>query len=94
MVSADFSAASGARTGHSLLLIPYAASLMLNSVTSGPQVGKFPNEVISEQQPFSGVEIEMTLVVQVQAPGRIDEASARSVLENSGALKVEKPDLY
>jgi hypothetical protein len=57
-------------------------------------VGKFPNEVISEQQPFSGVEIEMTLVVQVQAPGRIDEASARSVLENSGALKVEKPDLY
>jgi predicted nucleic acid-binding protein len=31
---------------------------------------------------------------QVRAPGGIDEATARIVLENSAALKVEKPGLY
>ena len=70
------------------------ASLRLDSVTAGPQVGKFLDEVMSHLQALPGVNIEMTLEVQVRAPGGIDEATARIVLENSAALKVEKPGLY
>jgi hypothetical protein len=36
----------------------------------------------------------MSLEVKVRAPGGIDEATARIVLENSAALKVDKPGLY
>jgi hypothetical protein len=70
------------------------ASVRLDSVTAGPQVGKFLDEVMSHLQALPGVNIEMTLEVQVRAPGGIDEATARIVLENSAALKVEKPGLY
>ncbi len=73
---------------------PYTASVKLDSVTAGPQVGKFLDEVMSHLQALPGVEIEMTLEVQVRAPGGIDEATARIVLENSAALKVEQPGLY
>ncbi len=72
----------------------YTASVKLDSVTAGPQVGKFLVEVMSHLQALPGVEIEMTLEVQVRAPGGIDEATARIVLENSAALKVEQPGLY
>jgi hypothetical protein len=72
----------------------YTASVRLDSVTAGPQVGKFLDEVMSHLQALPGVNIEMTLEVQVRAPGGIDEATARIVLENSAALKVEKPGLY
>jgi hypothetical protein len=72
----------------------YTASVKLDSVTAGPQVGKFLDEVMSHLQALPGVEIEMTLEVQVRAPGGIDEATARIVLENSAALKVEQPGLY
>jgi hypothetical protein len=71
----------------------YTASVKLDSVTAGPQVGKFLDEVMSHLQALPGVEIEMSLEVQVRAPSGIDEATARIVLENS-ALKVEKPGLY
>jgi hypothetical protein len=70
------------------------ASVRLDSVTAGPQVGKFMDEVMSHLQALPGVNIEMTLEVQVRAPGGIDEAMARIVLENSAALKLEKPGLY
>jgi hypothetical protein len=72
----------------------YTASVKLDSVTAGPQVGKFLVEVMSHLQALPGVEIEMSLEVKVRAPGGIDEATARIVLENSSALKVEKPGLY
>jgi len=72
----------------------YTASVKLDSVTAGPQVGKFLDEVMSHLQALPGVNIEMTLEVQVRAPGGIDEATARIVLENSAALKVEQPGLY
>ena len=72
----------------------YTATVKLDSVTAGPQVGKFLDEVMSHLQALPGVYIEMTLEVQVRAPGGIDEATARIVLENSAALKVEKPGLY
>jgi hypothetical protein len=57
----------------------YTASVKLDSVTAGPQVGKFLDEVMSHLQALPGVEIEMTLEVQVRAPGGIDEATARIV---------------
>ena len=68
--------------------------MKLDSVTAGPQVGKFLVEVMSHLQALPGVEIEMSLEVKVRAPGGIDEATARIVLENSSALKVDKPGLY
>jgi hypothetical protein len=54
----------------------------------------FVEEVMSHLQALPGVQIEMTLEVQVNAPAGIDEQTARIVLENSAALKVEKPGLY
>jgi hypothetical protein len=72
----------------------YTASVKLDSVTAGPQVGKFLVEVMSHLQALPGVEIEMSLEVKVRAPSGIDEATARIVLENSSALKVDKPGLY
>lgn len=72
----------------------YTASVKLSSVTAGPQVGKFLDEVMSHLQALPGVEIEMTLEVQLRTPGGGDETTARIVLENSAALKVEKSGLY
>ena len=72
----------------------YTASVKLDSVTAGPPVGKFLVAVMSHLQALPGVEIEMSLEVKVRAPGGIDEATARIVLENSSALKVDKPGLY
>ena len=45
-------------------------------------------------QALDGADVEMTLEVQVKAPAGIDEQTARIVLENSAALKVENPGLY
>ncbi len=54
----------------------------------------FMEEVMSHLQALPGAEIEMTLEVQVNAPGSIGEQTARIVLENSAALKIDKPGLY
>jgi hypothetical protein len=43
---------------------------------------------------LASAQIEMTPEVQVNAADWIDEQTARIVLENSQALKVEKPGLY
>ena len=53
-----------------------------------------PPPPLSHLQALPGVEIEMSLEVKVRAPGGIDEATARIVLENSASLKVDKPGLY
>ena len=54
----------------------------------------FMEEVMSHLQALPGVEIEMSLEVQANTSGGIDEQTARIVLENSAALNVEKPGLY
>ncbi len=54
----------------------------------------FMEEVMSHLQALPDTQIEMTLEVQVNAAGGIDEQTARIVLENSAQLKVEKPGLY
>ena len=45
-------------------------------------------------QALDDADFEMTLEVQVNTPGSIDKQTARIVLENSAALKVENPGLY
>jgi hypothetical protein len=72
----------------------YVASVKLDPTRASLQMSAFVEEVMSHLQALPGVQIEMTLEVQVNAPGGIDEQTARIVLENSAALKVDKPGLY
>ena len=72
----------------------YVASVKLDPTRASLQMSAFVEEVMSHLQARLGAQIEMTLEVQVNAPGGIDESTARIVLENSAALKVEKPGLY
>jgi hypothetical protein len=72
----------------------YVASVKLDPSRASLQMSAFVEEVMSHLQALSGAQIEMTLEVQVNAPGGIDEQTARIVLENSAALKIDKPGLY
>jgi hypothetical protein len=72
----------------------YIASVKLDPTRASLQMSAFVEEVMSHLQELPGAQIEMTLEVQVNAPGGIDEKTARIVLENSAALKVDKPGLY
>jgi len=49
---------------------------------------------MSHLQALPGVQIEMSLEIQVNAPDGIDEQTARIVIENSASLKVEQHGLY
>jgi len=71
----------------------FVASVKLDSTRAGLQVSTFMEEVMSHFQVLGGVDVEMTLEVQVNAPGGIDQQTARIELENSAALtKVENRD--
>lgn len=72
----------------------YVASVKLDPNRASLQMSAFVEEVMSHLQALPGAQIEMTLEVQVNAPGGIDEQTARIVLENSAALKIDKPGLY
>jgi len=72
----------------------YVASVKLDPTRASLQMSAFMEEVMSHLQALPGAQIEMTLEVQVNAAGGIDEQTARIVLENSAQLKVEKPGLY
>jgi hypothetical protein len=72
----------------------YVASVKLDPTRASLQMSAFVEEVMSHLQALPGAEIEMTLEVQINAPSGIDEQTARIVLENSAALKVDKPGLY
>jgi predicted AAA+ superfamily ATPase len=72
----------------------YVASVKLDSTRASLQMSAFVEEVMSHLQALPGVQIKMTLEVQVNAPGGIDEQTARIVLENSATLKVDQPGLY
>ena len=72
----------------------FVASVKLDSTRVSLQMSTFMEEVMSHLQALEGADVEMTLEVQVKAPEGIDEQTARIVLENSAALKVEKPGLY
>jgi hypothetical protein len=70
------------------------ASVKLDPTRASLQMSAFMEEVMSHLQALPGAQIEMTLEVQVNAAGGIDEQTARIVLENSTQLKVDKPGLY
>ncbi|MEB3200532.1 MAG: hypothetical protein VKK62_08410, partial [Synechococcaceae cyanobacterium] len=72
----------------------YVASVKLDPTRASLQMSAFVEEVMSHLQALPGAQIEMTLEVQVNAPGGIDEQTARIVLENSAALKVDQSGLY
>jgi predicted AAA+ superfamily ATPase len=72
----------------------YVASVKLDPTRASLQMSAFMEEVMSHLQALPGAQIEMSLEVQVNAAGGIDEQTARIVLENSAQLKVEKPGLY
>jgi len=72
----------------------YVASVKLDPTRASLQMSAFMEEVMSHLQALPGAQIEMTLEVQVNAAGGIDEQTARIVLENSAQLKVDKPGLY
>ena len=72
----------------------YVASVKLDPTRASLQMSAFVEDVMSHLQALPGAQIEMTLEVQVNAPVGIDEQTARIVLENSAALKVDKPGLY
>jgi hypothetical protein len=72
----------------------YVASVKLDTNSASLQMSAFVEEVMSHLQPLPGAQIEMTLEMQVNTPGGIDEQTARNVLENSAALKIVRPGLY
>ena len=72
----------------------FVASVKLDSTRASLQMSTFMEEVMSHLQALDGADVEMTLEVQVKAPAGIDEQTARIVLENSAALKVENPGMY
>lgn len=61
------------------LLSRYVASVKFYPTCASLQMSAFMEEVISHLQAL---------------PGGIDESTVRIVLENSAALKVDKPGLY
>ena len=72
----------------------YVATVNLDPTRASLQMSAYMEEVISHLQALPGAEISLTLEVQATAEGGIDEATARILLENSVALKVDNPGLY
>jgi hypothetical protein len=72
----------------------YVASLRLDPMRAGLQMGDFLDEVMSHLQALPGAEVDLSLEIQVTAPQGIDDATARIVVENSRSLKVDNPQIY
>jgi hypothetical protein len=72
----------------------YVASLKLDPMRAGLQMGDFLDEVMSHLQALPGADVNLSLEIQVTAPQGIDDPTARVVLENSRSLKVDNPQLY
>ena len=72
----------------------FTASLKLDPMRAGLQMGDFLDEVLSHLQALPGAEVNLSVEVHVKAPNGIDDATARVVLENSRSLKVDNPQIY
>lgn len=72
----------------------FTASLKLDPMRAGLQMGDFLDEVLSHLQALPGAEVNLSVEVHVKAPNGIDDATARVVLENSRSLKVDNPQMY
>jgi len=72
----------------------FTASLKLDPMRAGLQMGDFLDEVMSHLQALPGAEVNLSVEVHVKVPNGIDDATARVVLENSRSLKVDSPQMY
>jgi predicted AAA+ superfamily ATPase len=72
----------------------FTASLKLDPMRAGLQMGDFLDEVLSHLQALPGAEVNLSVEVHVKAPNGVDDATARVVLENSRSLKVDNPQVY
>lgn len=72
----------------------FTGSLKLDPVRAGLQMGQFLEEVMSHLQALPGAEVNLSVEVQVKAPNGIDDQTARIVLENAAALKLDNPQIY
>jgi len=72
----------------------FTASLKLDPLRAGLQLGDFLDEVMSHLQALPNAEVNLSVEVHVKAPNGIDDQTARIVLENSRSLKVENPQIY
>ena len=72
----------------------FTASLKLDPIRAGLQLGDFLDEVMSHLQALPGAEVNLSVEVHVKAPNGIDDQTARMVLENSRSLKVDNPQIY
>jgi len=72
----------------------FVASLKLDPMRAGLQMGDFLDEVMSHLQALPSAEVNLSVEVQVKVPDGIDDATARVVLENSRSLKVDSAQVY
>ncbi|WP_216916461.1 MULTISPECIES: DUF499 domain-containing protein [unclassified Synechococcus] len=72
----------------------FTGSLKLDPVRAGLQMGQFLEEVMSHLQALPGAEVNLSVEVHVKAPNGIDDQTARIVLENAAALKLDNPQIY
>jgi predicted AAA+ superfamily ATPase len=72
----------------------FTGSLKLDPVRAGLQMGQFLEEVMSHLQALPGAEVNLSVEVHVKALNGIDDQTARIVLENAAALKLDNPQLY
>jgi len=72
----------------------FVASLKLDPMRAGLQMGDFLDEVMSHLQALPGAEVNLSVEVHVKVPDGIDDATARIALENSRSLKVDNPQVY
>ena len=72
----------------------FVASLTLDPMRAGLQMGDCLDEVMSHLQALPGAHVEMSVKVHVKVPDGIDDVTARVVLENSRSLKAEGIQLY
>ncbi len=72
----------------------FTGSLKLEPVRAGLQMGQFLEEVMSHLQTLPGAEVNLSVEVHVKAPNGIDDQTARIVLENAAALKLDNPQVY
>ena len=52
------------------------------------------NEVMSHLQALPGSEIELSLDIEVKNKNGIDNQTARIIIENSKALKLDNPEIF
>ncbi|MGB5134465.1 MAG: DUF499 domain-containing protein [Prochlorococcaceae cyanobacterium] len=72
----------------------FTGSLKLDPVRAGLQMGQFLEEVMSHLQALPGAKVNLSVEVHVKAPNGIDDQTARIVLENAAALKLDNPQVY